>query len=113
MTPLVETAESTPSLPLGANPPAPKFEPWKCVAASTMMTNTGTASFHQVAAELVCASQRTPRKLITVNRAISPIATSRPCQVSVPLSFCSQVRCTEAYLMVAYTSIGATATAWR
>src|SRR5205085_6490436 len=92
MIPLVETASSTPLGPKGLKPfAAEKLEPWNELTARTMIVNSGTATFHQVAALLAVASLRTPRKLIEVNTAINPIATRMPVPVrtcSPPDSFC-------------------------
>jgi hypothetical protein len=69
---------------------AVKLPVWKCVAARATIASTGTATFHQVAALFVRASLRTPRKLMAVKTAMSPMATSRPVAVSTccpPWSF--------------------------
>jgi hypothetical protein len=62
---------------------------WKCIDSSTMIVSTGTPTFHHVAVLFVLASQRTPRKLIAVNTAISPIAIAMPVPVSTCWPFCS------------------------
>ena len=91
MMPLVETAARMPCAPYGLKPfAAVKFLAWKCVAASTMIVRTGTATFHHVAALFVVASLRTPRKFTAVKIAISTIATATPLVVRTcwpPLNF--------------------------
>jgi hypothetical protein len=91
MMPLVDTAARTPPAPAGANPSAAlKLLPWKLAIASTRIVNTGTATFHHVAALLVWASLRTLRKLIAVKIAISATAATMPVAVrtfSPPLTF--------------------------
>jgi hypothetical protein len=86
MMPPVETAARMPLSPSGLKPSAAcRFETWKFVSASTRMVRRGIATFHQVAALLVAASLRTPRKLIAVITAMMITATTIPVPVSTPV----------------------------
>src|ERR687888_368962 len=72
-------ASSANGAPNGLKPlAAVKLLPWNEVTARAMIARTGTPTFHQVAALLVLASLRTPRKLIAVKIAISTIAATTP-----------------------------------
>src|SRR3954453_8991704 len=85
MMPLVATAARIPLAPSGANPSA-AVKLLGCsppAIATTRIVARGTPTFHQVAALLVFASARTPRKLIDEMIAISTTATTRPLAVSV------------------------------
>src|SRR3954449_4164810 len=85
MIPLVATAARMPLAPSGEKPSAAvKLLGCKPPAiATTKIVRRGTPTFHQVAALFVCASLRTPRKLIDEMIAMSTIATIRPLVVSV------------------------------
>src|SRR3954467_10243115 len=79
MIPLVDTAPRMPFAPHGLKPSAAvKLEGWKLTIASTKIVSIGTPIFHHVAVLFVCASLRTPRKLIDVKIAISTTAATTP-----------------------------------
>ncbi len=84
MMPLELMAPSTPLEPNGAKPCAVKLCGWKWPIAMMKIVASGTAIFHQVAALLVWASTRTPRKLTATKTAIRTTATTKPLVVKVP-----------------------------
>src|SRR5919205_1417495 len=87
MIPLVATAARMPFAPSGAKPSAAVKLPG-CIPpaiATTRIARSGTPTFHQVAALLVSARARMPRKLIDEMIAMSTTATIRPLEVSVGL----------------------------
>jgi hypothetical protein len=87
MIPLVATAARMPLAPSGAKPSAAvKLAGCNPPAmATTKIASSGTPTFHQVAALLVSARARTPRKLTDEMIAMSTIATISPLVVSVGL----------------------------
>src|SRR3954453_11461097 len=86
MIPLVDTAARIPFATYGLNPfAAVQLLPWKLKVGSTKIVSSGTPIFHHVAALFVCASLRTPRKLIDVKIAIRTTAATMPEAVS---TFC-------------------------
>ncbi len=89
MMPLELIAVRTPLAPNGAKPSEVKLAGWKLPIAMMKIAASGTAIFHQVAALLVWARTRTPRKLTATNTAMRITATVMPLAVSVPLAFCS------------------------
>src|SRR5436305_14464332 len=98
MIPLVDTAVSTPFAPKGLKPSAAvKLLAWELTMPSTKIVSSGTPTFHQVAALLVLASLRIPRKVIEVKIAIRITAATMPLAVHtlVPLLVFIQSRANE------------------
>ncbi len=83
MMPLSLMAPSTPLAPNGAKPSEVKLPGWKLPIAMMKIAASGTAIFHQVAALLVCARARTPKKLTPTKTAMRTTATAKPLAVSV------------------------------
>ena len=82
ITPPADTAENTPSTPIGAKPNFVKLALLKPTIISAIAAITGITSFQAVIAVLARASQRTPARFTSRNTSSSAAATARPLSVS-------------------------------